>query len=79
MTDERQTAVTWITAEECAKRLGVSLRTVYRYAKTGEIPATKLVGKWVVPEHGLDDYLYHKSMANMDRHLVESGAGGQLG
>lgn len=36
----------WLTAAEVADRLRISKQTVYRWAKTGQLPAYRPGGRW---------------------------------
>lgn len=45
------------TMKEFAKILGINTRTAYRYCKTTELPAKKILGKWFIPKQAVDRFL----------------------
>ena len=45
------------TIPETARLLAISLGSAYRLARTGQIPAVRLGGRWVVPKRRLHDWL----------------------
>jgi len=47
----------YLTVEEVAKRLRVNMRTVYRMAVKGEIPAFKFGKSWRIDAEKLDEYI----------------------
>ena len=46
-----------MTPKEAAKYLGFHLVTIYRLLKKGEVPATKIGGKWRFKKDVLDTWL----------------------
>ncbi|MBE3562246.1 MAG: helix-turn-helix domain-containing protein [Hydrogenibacillus schlegelii] len=46
-----------LTPEEAAKRLRVSVRTVYRQLKDGRLPGVKVGGQWRIRREELERYL----------------------
>jgi len=46
-----------LTVEETARVLGVSVRTCYLSLKKGEIPSTRVLGRWIIPKQALEKYL----------------------
>ena len=58
------------TAEEAARRLGVKLKTVYRFIEDGELPATRVGRRHRVSAEDLDRFL--------DRCRVKPGELGHL-
>lgn len=42
-----------LTPEEAAERLRVSVRSVYTYLRSGELPGRKVGGLWRIDEHVL--------------------------
>ena len=46
-----------LTAEEAAKHLRVHVKSLYRLAKQGKIPARKVGGQWRFPREVLDEWL----------------------
>ncbi|WFE27792.1 helix-turn-helix domain-containing protein [Solwaraspora sp. WMMD791] len=45
------------TIQETARLLAISPGSAYRLARTGQIPAVRLGGRWVVPKRRLHDWL----------------------
>jgi len=41
MTDEAREAISWLSTKEAAERLGVTLRSLYRFIDEGGVPAYK--------------------------------------
>lgn len=62
MSNEQQTARTWLTIEEAAARLGVTPKTVYTYIEKKELRATK-IKRWQIEEEDLKRFV--ASRANM--------------
>lgn len=56
---ETQTKIALLTKEEVAKKLQLSVRTIYRMAQGGEMPAPVKIGKHVVRWRSdvLDDWM----------------------
>jgi len=76
MTDESQStqSVTpTLTLTEAADQLGVHYMTVYRYVRTGRLPAVKAGGGWLVNKVALDEIASTptktKSHKNVDWHV----------
>ena len=46
-----------LTIEEAADEMGVSARTIYRWIKTGYLPAHKLGGGWRIKQADIDNIL----------------------
>ena len=46
-----------LTVQEAARYLRLNPRSVYLLAQRGALPATRVTGKWLFPEHLLDDWL----------------------
>lgn len=46
-----------MTVQEAARHLRLNPRSVYLLAQRGAIPATRVTGKWLFPEHLLDEWL----------------------
>ncbi len=46
-----------MTPHEAAKYLSIHIRTIYRLAKNGEIPARKVGGSWRLKKGALDEWL----------------------
>ena len=68
-----------LTAHEAARRLGLSRATVYRHARTGELPALRVGGSLRFDPAELEQYVYgtpkggsSPSEADVDRALSTS-------
>ncbi len=48
---------TYYTLQEVAERLKVSYRTVYRWVRSGELPAYQLGQEWRITERDLSQFL----------------------
>jgi len=46
-----------LTAEEAAKHLRVHVKSLYRLAKKGKVPARKVGGQWRFHRQTLDEWL----------------------
>lgn len=46
-----------LTVQEAARHLRLNPRSVYLLAQRGGIPATRVTGKWLFPEHLLEEWL----------------------
>ncbi|MGH7322034.1 MAG: substrate-binding domain-containing protein, partial [Candidatus Rokuibacteriota bacterium] len=46
-----------LTVQEAARHLRLNPRSVYLLAQRGGIPVTRVTGKWLFPEHLLDEWL----------------------
>lgn len=53
----RVVAYRLLTVQEAARYLRLNARSVYLLAQRGAIPATRVTGKWLFPEHLLDEWL----------------------
>jgi excisionase family DNA binding protein len=42
-----------VSVEQAARLLGISRRSAYRYAKSGELPVVRIGGRILVPVHRL--------------------------
>ena len=45
------------TLEEVAEMLQVTRRTLYNYLKDGRLKGNKVVGKWIITEEQLKDFI----------------------
>lgn len=45
------------TLSELAEKLEVTRRTLYNYIKSGQLKANKVVGKWIVTEEQLKEFI----------------------
>jgi excisionase family DNA binding protein len=48
-------------AKAAAKRIGVSVATLYRMAAAGEIGSIRRGRRWIIPEHCVDSFLNQAS------------------
>ncbi len=62
-----------LTVPEAARYLRLNPRSVYLLAQRGAIPATRVTGKWLFPEHLLEDWL--ESSARRGSEPMRPGAG----
>ena len=49
------------TLEEVAEMLQVTRRTLYNYLKDGRLKGNKVVGKWIITEEQLKDFIEGKT------------------
>ena len=63
-----------LTVQEAARQLRLNPRSVYLLAQRGAIPATRVTGKWLFPEHLLDEWL-ESSARRVDRPAAPAGRG----
>ena len=56
-----------LTVLEMARYLGVTPDTVYRKARTGEIPGIKLGRVWRFPQYIIDEWLREKAKETLNR------------
>lgn len=61
------------TTREAAAALGVSLRTTQRRAQTGQLPATKVAGRWQITATA-DIGDFKPAQVERARELIEQGA-----
>jgi excisionase family DNA binding protein len=52
-----------ISVPEAARILGISRRSAYRYANSGDLPAIRIRGRLVIPRHRLLEMLNGTSVA----------------
>ena len=45
----------FFTTKEVAKYLKINEKKVYQLIKEGEIPCTRVAGKWLFPKHLIDE------------------------
>jgi len=56
-----------LSVEEVAEYLGLAKDTVYRKAKTGEIPGVRIGRSWRFPQDVIDEWLREKAGKGEDR------------
>ena len=54
-----------MNVEEAAAYLGLGVRTVYKLAQSGEVPAAKVAGSWRFPKADIDHWLSERAQANL--------------
>jgi excisionase family DNA binding protein len=55
--DTKSLADTIFTAEELAKTLQIATRTIYDYAKRGELKGRKVGKRWIFTQQNITDFL----------------------
>jgi excisionase family DNA binding protein len=66
-----------LTVREAARYLRLNPRSVYLLAQRGAIPATRVTGKWLFPEHLLEEWL--ESSARRGQADPDGGPAGRAG
>ena len=64
ITDSEKTAATnppFLTVPELAKLLHINEKKIYQLAGDGEIPGTKITGKWIFPRRLVEDWVMENS------------------
>ena len=56
---------TLMTAEELAAYLHIHRETIYKKARKGEIPGTKLGKEWRFPREVIDEWIRRRAMASL--------------
>jgi putative molybdopterin biosynthesis protein len=51
--------------KEVARYLGLNEKRIYQLAKQGEIPATRIGGKWVFPRALMDQWIFERAKGNL--------------
>ena len=46
----------YVSTVEAASRLGCRRETVFRLVQSGELPATKLANRWLIPRRALEEF-----------------------
>jgi putative molybdopterin biosynthesis protein len=64
-----------LTVPEAARYLRLNPRSVYLLAQRGAIPATRVTGKWLFPEHLLEEWLESSARGGGKTHPVVAHAG----
>jgi excisionase family DNA binding protein len=57
MTDERQQADEWLSANEAGKLIGVTGKTITRMSERGEITGYRVGSVWRFKRHDVEAYL----------------------
>lgn len=75
----RQLEPAFMTVPELAELLHVNEKKIYQLAGCGEIPGTKVTGKWIFPRRLIDDWLVENSHGGvMHDRLLIAGSDDQL-
>ncbi len=64
-----------LTVQEAARYLRLNPRSVYLLAQRGALPATRVTGKWLFPEHLLDEWLEASARGGERRAPAPRGGG----
>jgi len=74
-----QTNNTFLTVPELAQLLHVNEKKIYQLAGEGDLPGTKITGKWIFPRHLIEDWIAENSHggALTDR-LIVTGSDDRL-
>ena len=55
----------FMSLSEVAEYLGIKSRTIYQYAQSGEIPATKIFGQWKFKKDRIDKWIDSNSTGGL--------------
>src|SRR3990167_334092 len=66
-----------LTVEEVAEYLGLAKDTVYRKAKSGEIPGARIGRSWRFPQDVIDEWLRENVGKRQDRDGRDKGRNGR--
>jgi len=69
----------FLTVPELAKLLHVNEKKIYKLAGEGDIPGTKITGKWIFPRHLIEDWIAENSHGGaMSDRLIVAGSDDRL-
>jgi len=69
----------FLTVPELAKLLHVNEKKIYKLAGEGDIPGTKITGKWIFPRHLVEDWIAENSHGGaMSDRLIVAGCDDRL-
>jgi len=69
----------FLTVQELAKLLHVNEKKIYKLAGEGDIPGTKITGKWIFPRHLIEDWIAENSYGGaMSDRLIIAGCDDRL-
>jgi len=69
----------FLTVPELAKLLHVNEKKIYKLAGEGDIPGTKITGKWIFPRHLIEDWIAENSHGGaMSDRLIIAGCDDRL-
>ncbi len=54
-----------MNTKEVARYLGLNEKRIYQLAKSGEIPATRIGGKWIFPRTLMDQWILERAKGNL--------------
>jgi len=77
--DGNQKNTTFLTVPELADLLHVNEKKIYKLAGEGDIPGTKITGKWIFPRHLIEDWISENSHGGaMTDRLIIAGSDDRL-
>ncbi len=69
----------FLTVPELAELLHVNEKKIYKLAGEGDIPGTKITGKWIFPRHLIEDWIAENSYGGaMSDRLIIAGSDDRL-
>jgi len=69
----------FLTVPELAQLLHVNEKKIYKLAGEGDIPGTKITGKWIFPRHLIEDWIAENSHGGaMNDRLIVAGSDDRL-
>lgn len=69
----------FLTVPELAQLLHVNEKKIYKLASEGDIPGTKITGKWIFPRHLVEDWIAENSHGGaMNDRLIIAGSDDRL-
>jgi len=73
--DGNPKSTTFLTVPELADLLHVNEKKIYKLAGEGDIPGTKITGKWIFPRHLIEDWISENSHGGaMTDRLIITGS-----
>lgn len=78
-TDYKTHSDTFLTVPELAELLHVNEKKIYKLAGEGDIPGTKITGKWIFPRHMIEDWITENSHGGaLSDRLIIAGSDDRL-
>ncbi len=78
-TQYRKNNDTFLTVPELAELLHVNEKKIYKLAGEGDIPGTKITGKWIFPRHLIEDWINENSYGGaLSDRLIIAGSDDRL-
>jgi len=68
----------YLNAEEASELLQINEKKLYKLAQNGDVPATKVTGKWLFPSHELMRFLNISSLNNLKNRYKMTPSAGKL-